>query len=96
MPTRAIGVVLAVATMDPTSTGGLRMTASGYYRVPSNVDLFFNRWQHVSAPPFNFLDDGKLPAANTHTIGSRASRNASRSPRAWRSPVWPSARAARS
>lgn len=57
---RADRKLLAVATMDPTSTGGLRMTASGYYRVPSNVDLFFNRWQHVSAPPFNFLDDGKI------------------------------------
>ena len=52
--------LLAVAALDPVSTGGIRQTSYGYYRVPSNVDLFFNRWQRTSAPPFNFLDSGHI------------------------------------
>jgi pimeloyl-ACP methyl ester carboxylesterase len=51
-----------VAVIDPVSTGGFRATLSRY-RVPENVDYFFNRWQTNVVFPNDFPVSGLIASS---------------------------------
>jgi hypothetical protein len=65
--------IFALATIDPTSTAGVRVISTGFHvGLPSGLGLFFNRWQRNSPVPWNYGDEGRLSPGCTAQICDEA------------------------